>query len=73
MTPFHKDGNGSVDSAHLVLLGHNEVVMLRRLSVDDENEFCNRFEMKCHLKPNHVQQTHRWPTVRDIEWLEEKG
>jgi hypothetical protein len=30
-THFHQDGNGTVDSAHIVLEGYNEVVMLRRL------------------------------------------
>lgn len=30
-TGFHQDGHGTVDSAHHVLSGYNEVVMLRRM------------------------------------------
>ena len=30
-TTFHQDGSGTVDSGHLCLSGHNEVIMLRRM------------------------------------------
>ena len=30
-TAFHQDGHGTVDSGHVCLSGHNEVVMLRRM------------------------------------------
>ena len=33
-THFHQDGHGTVDSGHLCLSGFNEVIMLRRVSVD---------------------------------------
>lgn len=36
MTPFHQDGNGTVDSAHQCLKGRNRVVMLRRMDEDDK-------------------------------------
>ncbi len=30
-TAFHQDGHGTVDSGHVCLSGHNEVIMLRRM------------------------------------------
>jgi hypothetical protein len=38
-TVFHKDGNGSVDSGHTVISGHNEVFMIRKLNDSEEDQF----------------------------------
>ena len=35
-TAFHQDGHGTVDSGHVCLSGHNEVVMLRRMPEDNK-------------------------------------
>lgn len=35
-TKFHRDGDGTVDSGHLVVEGYNEVIMFRRLPPEHE-------------------------------------
>lgn len=40
-THLHQDGFGTVDSGHLCLEGYNEVVMLRRLSLEQKEDALN--------------------------------
>ena len=35
-TVFHQDGHGTVDSGHVCLSGHNEVIMLRRMPEENK-------------------------------------
>jgi len=35
-TAFHQDGHGTVDSGHVCLSGHNEVIMLRRMPEENK-------------------------------------
>jgi len=41
-THFHQDGRGTTDSGHLCLSGHNEVIMLRRLT---ETHKCHALQL----------------------------
>lgn len=77
MTPCHQDGKGTVDSLHLVIIGYNEVVVLKRdMSVDEKKSVLSKFELDLYGDPHNTKQKsvkNRWPTNKQIGSWREKG
>lgn len=77
-TQLHQDGNGTVDSGHVVLSGYNEVVMLRRLPERHKSEASkflpNRGEYDAlYTFPHESGQKPGWPTNETIECWQRMG
>jgi hypothetical protein len=73
-TALHADGNGTVDSAHLCLKGHNEVFILPRLGADMTSKALSVLEYPEAFtsKPHQLSQkggAFKWPTIAMAEKL----
>jgi hypothetical protein len=72
-TPWHVDGDGTVDSEHTNLHGYNEVVILRRLREDyrkDAMKLCDSLSLT--TLPHNRDEESKWPTYSVIEKLRER-
>lgn len=75
-TTWHRDGFGTVDSGHANLHGYNEVVMMRRLPMDQAESMCDILGCRdaMFMMPNEQciendklkECSKVWPTKRDI-------
>jgi hypothetical protein len=77
-TGLHQDGNGTVDSGHTVLQGHNEVIVFRRTNETESREIymeVTGVDGLCVLPHNTTGciKTRQWPTVKMIANLKAKG
>jgi hypothetical protein len=77
-TGLHQDGNGTVDSGHTVLQGHNEVIVFRRTNETESREIyieVTGVDGLCVLPHNTTGciKTRQWPTVNMIANLKAKG
>ena len=80
-TVFHEDGNGTVDSGHQVLTGHNEVVMLPRIDSADKQEALDivtgnhqqieNYALKVEPHSDHVTNKPLWPTLQQLDQVQE--
>ena len=79
ITQLHQDAGGTMDSGHSVILGHNDVIMFRRLPIADLGpqeklaeilKLSNDHKMKPHAEQSEPMAPNRWPTEAMIAELE---